>query len=537
MHVALYARVSTTRQADNDLSIPDQLRQLRAWCEANDHTAILEYVEPGASATDDKRPIFQDMIAAALGKPAPFDAIIIHSLSRFFRDAIEFGVYERKLAKNKVKVISISEPTSDDASGVMVRGVINLFNEHQSKENSKHTSRAMCENARQGFYNGSKAPFGYKTVATDISGSRGRKKKRLEIDEVEAMIVRNIYDLYLNGYQGRTTGIKEIVKHLTQRGQLMRGKPWSIQKMHDILSNRAYLGEHFFNVRDSKTGEKRPPSEWIMVQSEPLVDLETFNRVSALRDACSPKKTPPRIVSSPTLLTGLLKCSCGHRLTAVTGKSGRYHYYKCSNRQSKGNHACDSRNLSMDKLDTLILDQMREKICQPERLNQLISELRKRTRDNKDGEQRKINTLNKQLQKTEQAQRNLYAAIENGLPFDEILQKRAQELKAERESLLVELASVRRTHALPVDRILPSNIEAFSKAIRAKLDDKEFAKRYLQVLVDEIVVDGDTATMRGSYTALANAIVEKKKGTSKEVPSFMSEWRARSDSNARPSGS
>jgi DNA invertase Pin-like site-specific DNA recombinase len=37
MHVALYARVSTTRQADNDLSIPDQLRQLNEWCRANGH--------------------------------------------------------------------------------------------------------------------------------------------------------------------------------------------------------------------------------------------------------------------------------------------------------------------------------------------------------------------------------------------------------------------------------------------------------------------------------------------------------------------
>ena len=141
------------------------------------------------------------------------------------------------------------------------------------------------------------------------------------------------------------------------------------------------------------------------------------------------------------------------------------------------------------------------------------------------------------LKKSEQAQCNLYAAIESGLPFDEVLQKQAQELKAERESLLVDLAGVRRNLAVPVDRIRPSNIEAFSKAIRAKLEDKDFAKRYLQVLVDEIVVDGDTATMRGSYAALANAIAEKKKGTSKEVPSFMSEWRARSDSNARPSGS
>lgn len=505
MHVALYARVSTTRQADNDLSIPDQMRQLRAWCESNGHTVIREFIEPGASATDDKRPVFQGMIGEALGKPAAFEAIIIHSLSRFFRDGIEFGVYERKLAKNKVKVISITQPTSDDAGGEMMRRIINLFDEHQSKENSKHTSRAMCENARQGFYNGSKAPFGYKTVATDIAGSRGRKKKRLEIDEAEAMIVRNIYDLYLNGYQGRTMGIKEIVKHLTQRGQLMRGNPWSIQKVHNVLSSRAYLGEHYFNVRNAKTGETRPLAEWIMVKSEALVDATTFERTAALREARSPKKNPPRRIASPHLLTGLLKCTCGHFITAVTGKSGHYHYYKCANRQSKGNHACQSRNFPMDKLDELILDQLANKICQPERLHQLIAELRKRTKDNKDGEQRKIKALNVQLVKAEQAQRNLYTAIENGLPFDEVLQKRAQELKADRESLLVELASVRRTHALPVERILPSNIEAFSKAIQSKLKDKAFAKRYLQVLVDEIVVAGDTATMKGSYAALVSA--------------------------------
>ncbi|GAB1393418.1 hypothetical protein MASR1M60_15810 [Rhodocyclaceae bacterium] len=90
MQVALYARVSTTRQAENDLSIPDQLRQLNEWCKANGHLVVHEYVEPGASATDDKQPVFQQMIAEALSKPPTFEAIIIHSLSRFFRDGIEF---------------------------------------------------------------------------------------------------------------------------------------------------------------------------------------------------------------------------------------------------------------------------------------------------------------------------------------------------------------------------------------------------------------------------------------------------------------
>ena len=534
MHVALYARVSTTRQADNDLSIPDQVRQLVEWCQANGHIVVREYIEPGASATDDKRPVFQQMIADALQKPAPFDAIIIHSLSRFFRDGIEFGVYERRLGKNKVKVISITQPTSDDASGEMMRRIINLFDEHQSRENSKHTHRAMCENVRQGNFSGSRPPFGFKSVATEISGSRGRKKKRLEIDPAEALIVRNIFDLYLNGHNGKTFGIKEIGKYLTQRGQLMRGNPWSIQKLHDILSSRGCIGEHLFNQRNSKSGEKRPPEEWLIYHSDPIITPEQFDRAAQLRESRSPKKTPPRLVSSPNLLTGLLRCTCGHRITAVTGKSGRYHYYKCSNRQSKGNHACDSRNLPMEKLDDLIVSQFADKICQPERLNQLIAELRKRTRDTKDTEQAKINELNRLLKKAEQAQRNLYAAIENGLPFDETLQKRAQELKSERESLMIELASVRRRHAVPVERILPSDIDAFSKVIRTKLRNKDFAKRYLQLLVDEIVVSGNTATMKGSYAALANAVAQKKKGTSKEVPRFMSEWRARHDSNVRP---
>lgn len=537
MHVAIYARVSTTRQADNDLSIPDQLRQLNEWSLINGHAVVREYIEPGASATDDKRPVFQQMIADALQKPAPFDAIIIHSLSRFFRDGIEFGVYERKLGKNRVKVISITQPTSDDASGEMMRRIINLFDEHQSRENSKHTHRAMCENVRQGFFSGSRPPFGFKSVATDISGSRGRKKKRLEIDEAEAMIVRNIFDLYLNGHSGKTFGIKEIAKHLTQRGQLMRGNPWSIQKLHDILTSHAYVGEHLFNQRNSKTGEKRPPDEWLTYRSDPIITTEQFEQTARLLKERSPKKTPPRLVSSPNLLTGLLKCTCGYRITAVTGKSGRYHYYKCSNRQSKGNNACASGNLPMDKLDDLIVNQFANRVCQPERLNQLIAELRKRTRDTKGAEQAKINELNRQIQKVEKAQRNLIAAIEDDFPNDATMKKRAQELKAQRESLLVELASVRRHHALPVERILPSDIDTFSKAIRMKLRNKDFAKRYLHLLVDEIVVSGNTATMKGSYAALTSAIVAIKKGTSEEVPSFIVNWRARSDSNARPLGS
>ncbi|MBB3773595.1 DNA invertase Pin-like site-specific DNA recombinase [Angulomicrobium tetraedrale] len=80
---------------------------------------------------------------------------------------------------------------------VMMRQIMTLFDEYQSKENAKHTLRAMKENARQGYWNGSRPPIGYRIV---IAGQRGSKvKKKLEIDPIHADTVRLIYRLALTG--------------------------------------------------------------------------------------------------------------------------------------------------------------------------------------------------------------------------------------------------------------------------------------------------------------------------------------------------
>ena len=538
MHVALYARVSTTRQAENDLSIPDQLRQLNEWCKANGHIVVHEYIEPGASATDDKRPVFQEMMTEALQKPQPFEAIVIHSLSRFFRDAIQFGVYERKLLKNKVKVISITQQTSDDSAGEMMRRIISTFDEYQSKENSKHTSRAMKENARQGFFNGSRPPFGYLAASTETSGSHGRKKKKLEINEAEAGIVRMIYDLYLNGLQGKQVGCKDIGKYLTDKGLLMRGKAWGIQKVHKILSDTLYMGDYYFNVMDSKAVQKRPPSEWVKTSIPPIIDASVFEQVRRKRELRSPAQTTPRVLSSPTLLTGLLKCGvCGGSLTQVTGRSGRYKYYKCTTRQNKGNHACTSGNLPMDKTDQQVLNQLADKVFTPARIQTMMTALRRRMNDSKNNQQERINQLNRQLKQTEERQHRLMDAIETGvIDLDETVQRRAQQLKSAREALLIELAGVRREQSIPVDQLKASQVNAFAKTLKAKLlaKDSALAKSYLRLLVDEIVVRDKTATVKGSYSGLADAaaIGEIKVGHLKQVPTSISVWCARRDSNS-----
>ena len=147
LRAALYLRVSTARQAEHDVSIPDQKRQGEAYCASRGYQLVETYVEPGASATNDRRPEFQRMIEAGTSKPAPFDVVVVHSFSRFFRDHFELEFYVRKLAKNGVKLVSITQEMGDDPMHVMMRQIMALFDEYQSKENAKHVMRALKENA------------------------------------------------------------------------------------------------------------------------------------------------------------------------------------------------------------------------------------------------------------------------------------------------------------------------------------------------------------------------------------------------------
>lgn len=72
LRAALYLRVSTARQAEHDVSIPDQRRQGEGYCTSRGYRLVETYVEPGASATNDRRPEFQRMIEAGTAKPASF---------------------------------------------------------------------------------------------------------------------------------------------------------------------------------------------------------------------------------------------------------------------------------------------------------------------------------------------------------------------------------------------------------------------------------------------------------------------------------
>ena len=541
MAVALYARVSTTRQAEMDLSIPDQLKQMRDWCESNGHQIANENVEPGASARDDKRAVFQQMLADATMSPSPYEAIIVHSLSRFFRDSVDFALYERRFNQAGVKLISITQQTTEDSAGEMARKFFSIFDEYQSKENSKHTLRAMKENARQGYFNGSRAPYGYQVVATETIGNRGRKKKKLAIELNEAEIVRTLYRLYLNGHNGVTQGMKNIASLLNQQGYSMRGNPWRAQKVGEILSDVTYIGDFYFNKKSAQKKVK-PKEEWIRTAVDPIIDKETFRLVEKKRHTHSPGITAPRLVSSPILLSGIIKCGeCNSGMTLMTGKSGQYRYYKCTNQKHKSKNFCNTPNIPMEKLDSQIRKQLSERVFTPQRVKNMMSRLKKQL-NSQDGEIKlNISKLQKTLKQTDSGIERLYEGVEqNLLTLDETLKSRIQKLKAKREDTLIQLSSIKRQQQLPIKNITNRHIDAFCEALKKRLNDPAsgFGKGYIKLLVDEIRIENNEAVMKGNYDVLAQTVsVLNPQTSASSVPFFGREWRARKDSNLRPPGS
>ncbi|GAB1717648.1 MAG: Recombinase [Nitrobacter sp.] len=545
MRAALYLRVSTTRQAEHDVSIPDQRRQGEAWCAARGYQLVETFVEAGASATNDKRPEFQRMIEAGTSKPAPFDVVVVHSFSRFFRDHFELEFYVRKLAKNGVKLVSITQEMGDDPMHVMMRQVMALFDEYQSKENAKHVLRAMNENARQGFWNGALPPIGYRIVAAEQRGSK--TKKKLEIDPLHADTVRLIYRLFLegNGVSG-PMGVKSITCHLNERRIFTRdGGRWGLAQIHAILTRTTYIGEHRFNTRSHKDREKKPESEVAVMAVPPLIDRETFDAVQARLKSRNPMVTPARVSSGPTLLTGICFCAkCGGAMTLRTGRGsagGTYRYYTCSTKARQGKTGCKGRTIPMDKLDDLIVSHLEDRLLQPGRLETILASVIDRRQERTERRQEHLAELNRRITETDQRLNRLYDAIEAGLADlnDSVLKERMAGLKAIRDQAQADAERTQTTldnagnQAITVDMI-----STFASVARngLRLEGGGYRRDHLRALAQRVEVADTEVRIMGSKPELLRTLVAASsvKSAAFGVHSSVLKWRTRHDSNVWP---
>ena len=539
---ALYLRVSTIRQAEHDVSIPDQRKQGETYCASRGYQLVETFVEAGASATNDKRPEFQRMIEAGTTKPAPFDVVVVHSFTRFFRDHFELEFYVRKLAKNGVKLVSITQEMGDDPMHVMMRQIMALFDEYQSKENAKHVLRAMKENARQGFWNRALPPVGYRIVAAEQRGSK--TKKKLEIDPLHADTVRMIYRLFLEGDDATgPMGVKAIANYLNERRFFTRdGGRWGLAQIHTILTRTTYIGEHRFNTRSHKDRVKKDESEVAIMAVPPLIDRETFDAVQARLKARQPMVTPARVTSGPTLLTGICFCAkCGGAMTLRTGKGSTgalYRYYTCSTKARQGKTGCKGRTIPMDKLDDLVASHMEERLLQPKRLKTILANLLDGREDRAERRRQHLAELHKRITETDQRLGRLYDAIEGGMvdKDDTVLKDRIAGLKAIRDQAMADAERTQTTlDSAGSESISLDMIDDFSRTAREglRLESGGYRRDHLRAFAQRVEVADDEVHIMGSKSELLRALVAASSVESAAfgVRSSVLKWRTRHDSN------
>ena len=539
--VVLYARVSTAEQAERDLSLPAQLDALRRFCAGRGYEVVGEYKEEGASGTDDNRKVFRRMLEDVLAPSKDVQAVLVYQSSRFMRNATKARALKDQLKRRGIRVVAIGQETTDDPMGHIIEGIFELIDQYESEVNGLRTSAAMRENAKQGNFNGARAPYGYSVARREVRP--GVTRGALVPNPAEAETAREILRLYVAG-----NGAKGVARQLNQRGIKSRsGAPWRKDMVLKVVDETAVIGTFNWGKRDSKTNMLREKEDWVAVPCEPIVDRELFEMAQLVRDSRDPKKHPGRESSSPLMLAGLLKCGlCGASYQLETsGKptadGSTYRYYNCRNTLRSGKEACPGYRYRTTKLEQQVLEFIAEKLFTPERcvaiLKDVVEEtgiLRQKTNEQREQVKRELVEIDRRIQKWE-------AAFETGEMPKEAGADRLLALKDRRRELNETLAKVVPLRPPPPYLYSAESIEGFRASIRKLFlsGDNAMTRNYLRFLVDRIVLKGRQLELYARTEAAVRVMASSgaKKTTevgTGEVLTSVLEWLPEQDSNLRP---
>lgn len=434
MKAALYARVSSERQAEKDLSIPAQMKALRDYAIRNKWEVVNEFVDEAESARTANRPAFQEMINLTKQKPSPFKVILVWKLSRFARNREDSILYKSALRKRGVQIVSINEQIDETPTGRLLEGLIETIDEFYSANLAQDTRRGMKENAQRGCLNGSRIPYGYRAAISEINGV---SKRVLVVNEDEARGVKRVFELSLSG-----EGAKDIAQTLTSEGFPTRnGKPWNKKFVAYVLQNESYTGTYIWNRTGQKDGIKIKNSAADIVRIEnhhaALIDPESFAKCHRMIKERTPARNHPRAVSSQHALSGLVYCGCcGSRMTISTAKSGRFFYYSCKRKLNEGNKSCNQRSISTKKLEPSVFDTIKHRLLSEEHLSRLFKLVESELKNSQSDATELVANLSIQLSANEKKIRRYFDLIETeGVPFGNVA-TRLNELNEEKRVLV-----------------------------------------------------------------------------------------------------
>lgn len=395
----LYARFSCSKQ--REASIEDQLRECHTWCARNGYAVVNTYCDYAMSGTTDERPQFQRMVANA----GESDIVLVYMMDRFSREPYNASVYKQVFLDHGVRVVSAVESVPEGPDGIIMEKILEGMAAAESARTSIRTKRGMEGNARKCLANGVRV-FGYK-VADD---------GRFAIDEEEAPFVREAFDRRAKGET-----CNSIAMDFRHRGvRTSTGAPASYSFVHTMLQNPKYKGVYKFG--DVVIEDGMPA----------IVSAAEWNAVQGIRG--SKNRADEDWDAYP--LTGRLHClACGGE---VSGRSGhgrngaKYSYYACKN-------GCFG-YAPARALEEEVLGIVRSLLNDDAETARVANRLFEYAR-NDEGLAARRNRLQKTLQKSVSGQRNILAAIEQGIA-PKGTRERLTELEAEEENARTELAKL-----------------------------------------------------------------------------------------------
>lgn len=325
---ALYIRVSTEDQSE--LSPDAQKRLLLDYAKKNEIIVSKDFIfaESVSGRHAQKRPEFQRMIATAKQPSHPIDVILVWKFSRFARNQEESIVYKSMLKKDRVDVVSVSEPLIEGPFGSLIERIIEWMDEYYSIRLSGEVLRGMKEKALQHGYQSTPC-LGYDAVGHG---------KPFIINETEYAMVSYIMDLYDNQNMDETA----IARRCNDLGyRTKRGNPFERRTIDRILENPFYCGTVIWN------GVEFEGSHEVRLSRE---------RFEKRQELIASRKRPIKARNVSTCkhwLSGLIKCSiCGATLS-YTGNNA-CPYFQCW-KYAKGFHKT-SVALSVKKAEETVTD-------------------------------------------------------------------------------------------------------------------------------------------------------------------------------------
>jgi site-specific DNA recombinase len=427
MKAAIYARYSSDMQ--RTASIEDQSRNCRKRADAEGWTISATFADAAISGSDNNRPQYQAMLAAA--ERSEFEVLLLDDLSRLARDSVEQERIIRRLEFRGLRIIATSDGYDSESKARKVhRGFKGLMNEIFLDDLREKTHRGIAGQHIKRFWTGGR-PYGYRLrqildpIERDPFGQPKRIGSQLELHPEQSEIVLEMFERYANGEPPRGIAADLNARGIPSPGSSWRRRVrrchgWMGSAVYTILVNDLYTGHVKWNQHryerdpDSKMHKcrKRPKSEWLTYRDESLriVSDELWER-------CVLRRTP-----NPTLklkcggrpkflLSGILKCGvCGASYVMKNQRS-----YGCAG-YVEGRNCANGVDIRKDWVERALLMPVYDDVLEPQRVERMAKELQEAYLKCQRSEQSKAAQVPAEVQAIDERIERLRTRLHNGDP-------------------------------------------------------------------------------------------------------------------------